>query len=182
MVPANQSFWVFGYGSLMWRTGFPYTKKARVKLLGYHRALCIESWHHRGTRDMPGVVFGLDEGGMCEGLAFLVEPEHRAEVLSYLYDRELISYCYQPMRLPMQFESGEQCFALSFVANPQDQQYLAPKPINELVDIINRARGQSGANRDYVCNTWSHLQDIGISDCWLEEIVNEVEINGSFNC
>jgi len=32
-------FWVFGYGSLMWRPGFAHTETHRARLNGYRRAL-----------------------------------------------------------------------------------------------------------------------------------------------
>jgi len=32
--------WVFGYGSLMWRPGFPFEAQAPGLLKGAHRALC----------------------------------------------------------------------------------------------------------------------------------------------
>jgi cation transport protein ChaC len=34
-------FWVFGYGSLIWRPGFDYVEAHRARLHGYRRALCI---------------------------------------------------------------------------------------------------------------------------------------------
>ena len=46
--------WVFGYGSLMWSPGFSYIKKARGRIHGYHRALCILSTRYRGTKRKPG--------------------------------------------------------------------------------------------------------------------------------
>ena len=32
--PANQDLWVFGYGSLMWRPGFPYCERIPGRLVG----------------------------------------------------------------------------------------------------------------------------------------------------
>src|SRR3954466_4710161 len=55
---------VFGYGSLMWRPDFPYIEIVPAALHGYHRAFCIRSTHYRGTREKPGLVLGLDRGGM----------------------------------------------------------------------------------------------------------------------
>ncbi|MGI9386645.1 MAG: gamma-glutamylcyclotransferase, partial [Methyloligellaceae bacterium] len=40
-------FWVFGYGSLMWRPDFPYLDAVPATLEGAHRALCVRSVVHR---------------------------------------------------------------------------------------------------------------------------------------
>ncbi|MHC2573907.1 cation transport regulator ChaC [Rhizobium leguminosarum] len=56
-------FWVFGYGSLMWNPGFEFMERAEALVYGYRRSLCVRSFVHRGTRDNPGLVLGLDRGG-----------------------------------------------------------------------------------------------------------------------
>ncbi len=38
--------WVFGYGSLMWRPGFPYKEKQLGIVHGYHRSFCVYSHFH----------------------------------------------------------------------------------------------------------------------------------------
>ena len=80
--------WVFGYGSLMWRPGFPYVEKQRAVLHGRRRAFCIYSVHHRGVPEAPGLVLGLAPGGSVRGIAFRVAPEDWPGVQSYLLERE----------------------------------------------------------------------------------------------
>src|SRR5690606_30823647 len=87
-------FWVFGYGSLIWRPGFEHVEARRARLNGYRRSLCIYSFVHRGTPERPGLVLGLDRGGSCVGLAFRVRGEQRDAVIEYLRARELVTNVY----------------------------------------------------------------------------------------
>src|SRR4051812_32654494 len=68
----NRNCWVFGYGSLIWKPGFPFLRSEKALLRGAHRSLSIYSHRHRGTPERPGLVFGLSRGGSCLGVAFEV--------------------------------------------------------------------------------------------------------------
>lgn len=64
--------WLFAYGSLIWRPDFHFIEQRPALVQGYHRSLCLWSRINRGTPDIPGVVFALDQGGNCEGIAYKI--------------------------------------------------------------------------------------------------------------
>lgn len=47
----THTFWIFGYGSLMWKTNFPFIKKYPGYIKGYIRRFYQFSPDHRGTND-----------------------------------------------------------------------------------------------------------------------------------
>lgn len=154
----------------MWRPGFDFAESSPATLLGYHRALCIYSHHYRGTPERPGLVFGLVDGGKCDGIAFRVSEEAWATVLDYLRSRELITGVYVEVSRPIMLESGEEVTALTYVADPGHQQFANLATAHEQCALIAEASGWMGSNRDYVLNTIAHLGELGITDEGLSEI------------
>lgn len=169
-------FWVFGYGSLIWRPGFAHTETHRARLFGFRRALCVYSWFHRGTEERPGLVLGLDRGGSCVGLAFRVPGELRDEVVAYLRERELVTQVYLERTLSVRLDSGDRVPALCYIVDRSHRQYAGNLDEAEAAAIVNGAVGQSGANEDYVRNTVQHLEALGIRDHWLEKVAKLVAV------
>ena len=167
-------FWVFGYGSLMWRPGFAHTETRKARLHGYRRALCIHSHVHRGTPDRPGLVLGLDRGGSCLGLAFRVPGELQREVVDYLRERELVTNVYLERRVGIRLEDGSAVEALTYVVDRSHGQYAGSMDIDHAAQQVSASVGQSGPNVDYVRNTVEHLQALGIRDHWLEAVAARI--------
>lgn len=167
-------FWVFGYGSLMWRPGFAHTQTHRARLLGYRRALCVHSHVHRGTPDKPGLVLGLDRGGSCLGLAFRVPLDLSGEVMAYLRERELVTNVYLEKTLPVRLDGGETVEAVTYVVDRDHVQYAGRVGVEEAARAVSGSVGQSGANEDYVFNTLGHLRALGIRDRWLEGVAERI--------
>ena len=163
-------FWVFGYGSLMWRPGFAHVETRRARLFGFRRALCVDSFIYRGTPERPGLVLGLDRGGSCVGLAFKVPGELRDEVLAYLRDRELVTNVYLERLLPIRLEDGRTTEAVSYIVDRHHEQYAGSLDASHAARIVSGAAGQAGPNEEYVLNTLEHLRALGIRDHWLEEV------------
>jgi cation transport protein ChaC len=170
MATEPDDLWVFGYGSLMWRPGFPFAERQRAHLHGYHRSLCIFSHVHRGTPDAPGLVLGLDRGGRCRGIAFRVAPENAEATTTYLREREQATAVYLERHVRVHLEDGRGVPALTFVADRRHPQYAGRLPEADLMRLVRQGVGLSGANPDYVRATHEHLIEIGVSDPILARI------------
>lgn len=167
--------WVFGYGSVMWRPGFPHAEAQRARVYGYRRALCVRSWYHRGSRERPGLVLGLDRGGSCVGMAFRIDAAHRQAVVRALIEREMVTPVYRPLWLSLQLGDRRQS-ALGFGVDRTHPQYAGDLQVEEAVRIAADAVGHSGANPDYVHETCRQLGRMGVHDPFLEAVRRGLEI------
>jgi cation transport protein ChaC len=168
--------WVYGYGSLMWRPGFPNQEAVKAVLPGYFRSFCIWSEHHRGTRECRGLVLGLAPQAtlQCEGMAFRVDHKDWPETAAYLEERELRGYAYRPDHLPISLSDGRQVLAHCFVADPKHPHFAGNIPSDDAARIILNARGEAGLNRDYLVNTIRALQQHGYQDLHLQDLLQRV--------
>ncbi|MFA6156613.1 gamma-glutamylcyclotransferase [Mesorhizobium sp.] len=167
-------FWVFGYGSLIWRPGFAHVETRRARLHGYRRSLCVYSFVHRGTRQRPGLVLGLDQGGSCVGLAFRVPADLREEVITYLRERELVTNVYLERVVKIRLDGGGTIEAVAYIVDRRHEQYAGALDPAHAAAVVRGAIGQSGNNEDYVLSTLEHLEALGIRDHWLEEVARLV--------
>ena len=170
---SNADLWIFGYGSLMWRPGFPYEEAVHAILIGAHRALCVYSHVHRGTPHRPGLVLGLDLGGTCEGIAFRVAAKDERATLSYLRRREQVTNVYYPVHrlVSLKLEKPEMARALCYMVNRRHRQYAGVLPLDVQAHLVRRSQGRSGRNIDYVVNTMRHLRECGVVDGRLERLM-----------
>src|SRR6185503_7632409 len=164
--------WVFGYGSLMWSPGFSYIRKARGRIHGYHRALCILSTRYRGTKRKPGLVMGLCRGGSCWGMAYRVHAERVRQALARLWKREMPRRVYAPRLLQVQLGSGRQVRALAFLADPTHPAYVRELDLHGRARLVAQGIGQRGSAVDYIRNTLAHMQALGVNDPHLERVLH----------
>jgi len=167
--------WVFGYGSLIWNPGFGFLRSEKALLRGAHRALSIYSYRHRGTPDLPGLVFGLSRGGSCLGVAFEVEESNWQAVFDYLQAREQDRGVYREAWRNIVLSDGRTVRALAYLVNEAHPQYAGRLELAEQVRLIARSTGESGRNTEYVRNTARHLESLGIHDKALMAIVEALD-------
>lgn len=173
----------------MWRPGFDYLEARPAILRGAQRSLCVFSFVHRGTKYAPGLVFGLDRGGDCVGLAYRVAGEKRREVMSYLRHRERLSNVYTEALRPVEFlrdvkepsaqimPSGEVTRAVCYMVRRTHRQYAGHLTFPQKYNHVRRGSGQSGRCIDYVLNTAQHLRELNIIDPELKRMEHALSRN-----
>jgi cation transport protein ChaC len=164
-------FWVFGYGSLMWKPDFDVVEARLARLDGYHRSFALSSVHYRGTTEFPGLVLALDwtPGASCIGMALRIGPDAADEVRHYLAERELVSRAYFEVLHRVELlcpgtGQGETVDAICYIVDRTHPQYAGGMPLEDQAAIISQAHGPTGSNRDYLLSTVAHLRELGIED------------------
>lgn len=171
----DQDIWLFAYGSLIWRPECPAIESLRGYIEGFHRGLYLWSRIHRGTPEQPGLVFGLDEGGSCHGVAFKLSAEDLQCHLLALWKREMPDCSYRPTWVPCVLENGRTVAALAFVV-ARNQPTYAGQLSDEIVrKVFDTARGQCGTTYDYVAQTAVTLRNVDMPDEELERLLHRCQ-------
>jgi cation transport protein ChaC len=163
---APEDLWIFGYGSLIWRPGFEHEERVPARLIGAHRALCVYSFVHRGTPEHPGLVLGLDHGGMCRGIAYRVTAARRARTLAYLREREQVTSVYLERVRPVVMigHPETRIQAVCYMVDRGHVQYAGKLSLTDQLHLVRQGHGRSGHNRDYVLATVQALEAMGCRD------------------
>ena len=171
----DDAFWVFAYGSLMWKPGFKPAETQPATVYGYHRAMCVISHRYRGTSEVPGMVLGLDRGGSCRGLALRIAKTRAAAVLAYLHEREMTGGVYHQRILAARLDDGRVVRAHAFVACRDHPQYAGRMDPAKAAALIRKGVGIHGTARDYLANTVAHLDEMSLSEPGLRRLLDLVD-------
>ena len=171
----NEDFWVFAYGSLIWKPGFAFNEAQPAKLYGWHRSMCVLSTHYRGHPTKPGLVLGLDRGGSCLGLAYAIAADQAEEVRRYLHEREMITAVYQPCTVPLRLLDGRRVQAYTFTAKTDHPQYAGRLARTEACRLVCQGVGKAGTSRYYLAATVAHLDALGLADHHLHHLLRMVD-------
>jgi cation transport protein ChaC len=169
----GQNLWIFGYGSLIWRPEFEFAEQRAATLDGYHRSLCLWSRINRGTPEVPGLVFGLEQTGTCQGMVFKIPSQNVEQTFDAVWKREMGTGAYLPSWLNCATSQGA-VTAMAFVIDRRGPAYVKQPPEDDLVDIIYRAHGTYGSCFDYVTQTAVSLEAAGICDQHLANLTERL--------
>mmetsp|Transcript_5633 Transcript_5633/g.21196 ORF Transcript_5633/g.21196 Transcript_5633/m.21196 type:complete len:293 (-) Transcript_5633:275-1153(-) len=167
--------WVFGYGSLIWRTGFSYHAKLNGYIQGFERKFRQVSMGHRGTSEFPGrVVTLLQRDNATDkifGSAFCIKGENVAEVIESLDEREA---GYDRIWTTVFVGDGLPAVqALVYVGKEENVSDVVCE--YEIASIIARARGRSGPNCDYLYRLADQMRKWNVFDDHLETVCQLVQ-------
>lgn len=171
----SEALWVFGYGSLTWDPGFHFDELRLAALPGHRRRFGLRTTLGRGSPESPGLMLTLEPGeGECNGLAFRIGAQSVAHESTLLWRREMIRDGYRPCLLPLRTPQGE-VTALVFAANPAHDDHVGELPLHEAADIIARAAGMMGSNRDYLEQLVRQLAHLDLADPYLDALLARVQ-------
>lgn len=172
---ANGEVWVFAYGSLLWNPAFHWVRKQRARLDGFHRDFNLRTYIGRGCKEQPGLVLGLEQGGVCEGEILQVQPQTLEEELDILWSREMVASAYQPHWYPMANVTDDaEIYAIAFVMDVNYPHYAGQMSFAERCHDLAHAQGSLGCAADYLFDTLAALHSHGIHDEKLEQYAAEV--------
>jgi cation transport protein ChaC len=166
----HPDWWVFGYGSLLWRPEFDPAEHRPALVHGWHRALRMRSRINRGTPERPGLVFALLPGGACRGEVYRLPAARAPAELERLWQREMPTGVYTPRWLPCHTVQGT-VPALAFTLARRHEACLDRLPDAQMLDILRHARGRYGTTLDYLVRTAEALRERGIHDREIERLM-----------
>ena len=170
-----RNFWVFAYGSLIWKPAFTAAEHRRGTVYGWHRSFCMELVRFRGTREQPGVMMALDRGGCCHGIAYRLPKGKLEEQLDIVLRREMSTKHHEaglarttnfPRWLTVDI-GGRKVKALAFTANRKGMTYIGKLPVEKVARRLARAAGHVGSGAYYLFQTVAKLEEHGIHDTGL---------------
>lgn len=165
-----------GRARLIFDTLSTLAERRVAEVCGWHRSFCLSMAVGRGTPDEPGLVLGLDRGGVCEGVAYRIAERDIASELPILWSREMLIGGYNPTWVDVIGDDGEKFgVAIAFTIDRAHDNYAGSLPQYEKVRRLATAEGSWGSSADYLFRTIGGLREHGIRDMEMERLGDLVD-------
>ena len=173
--PGRSPVSVFAYGSLLWRPSFVPNAAVPVSLDGHARRFSMWTVSARGTPEQPGRGLALEavSGGTCGGRLLELRERNMAADLARLWEREMWTGVYRPVWVTVHL-GDEPIDAIAFVVDPAHPQYAGELDLDTQARYIAAACGEFGSCHDYLTSTVRALEQLGLHDPHLSELLTRV--------
>lgn len=174
-------FFIFGYGSLIWKPGFSYTSRT----VGYIEGFALRFWQgnctHRGTPAAPGRVATLspDEKAITWGVAYEVCGASQAlRAFDHLNMRECTLGGYDTNFVDFHASDKKQLTSsvrvIVYIATDDNPLYMGPASIQQMALEISNAEGRCGHNVEYLLKLTRFFHEQCLHDQHLFDLEGEV--------
>ncbi len=161
-------FWLFAYGSLIWKPAFDHVAALPCVAHGWRRSFCLNIQNWRATPDQPGLMLALEKGGACSGVAYQMPDDDPQGRMLRLLRREISYHVDVPWLRWLTVRAQGRAFrAFAFYCAPREDQDYVRLPVAEQAARLARAVGHVGSCAEYLRNTVAHLEALGIRDSYL---------------
>jgi cation transport protein ChaC len=159
-------FWIFGISSLIWKPETAFVEKRMGVARGWHRRFCLGwDYRYRGSVEAPGLMMALDRGGTCKGMLYRLPDDGLEAELDKLIRREMSMV---PTAFPWRFidvaTTEGPVRAMTFPMNRKSARYRTGFSDDELANILAKACGFRGSMAEYLFQTVTMLESLGIHD------------------
>jgi len=161
--------WIFGYGSLIWKTGFDFDAREFAWIKGWTRRFCQASPDHRGTPEYPGRVVTLVSApeDFCYGVAYRLPGDRLDQIVEELDYREKNGY--QRIAVDIHFRDRTEP-GIVYHADENNPSFIREESLQEIADRIVTSHGPSGSNVEYLLELQSALKAHDIEDQHINDL------------
>lgn len=171
----GRPFWIFAYGSLIWKPAFDHIEARPARVHGWRRCFSLDIARWRATPEQPGLMLALARGGACNGVAYRLDSGDAFQAMLRLLEREVAYHEDIPSVRWVNCRTADATFsALTFYAAPPSDPYYIYLSLEEQVYRLARAAGHTGSCAAYLRNTVDHPEQLGIRDSYLWDMQKRV--------